>query len=187
MNITVTVDEVTLSTVVAEAVGYDEDGDLVVQGDKTVAHLVAEQIVERLTRDDRWPTLREQVTELRKDEIRAAVRPAIDEALNRPIFKTNQYGERTSSETTLSELISDETRKSLTEPANRYQSSDGTVLQHAIRAEVKRVVAEQIGETVQKLAAEAVAELTAAAKGELAAAISAARDNTPNDEGDETP
>lgn len=184
MNITVSVDEITLSTVVAEAVGYDEDGDLVVQGDKTVAHLVAEQIVERLTRDDRWPSLRDQVTEIRKDEIRAAVRPAIDEALTRPIFKTNQYGERTSSETTLSELISDETRKSLTEPANRYQSQDGTVLQQAIRAEVKRVVAEQIGETVRKLAAEAVAELTAAAKGELAAAISAVRHDTPHDEGD---
>ncbi|MFI6485233.1 hypothetical protein ACIBH1_45495 [Nonomuraea sp. NPDC050663] len=153
MNITISVDEISLATVVADTIAYDEEGDAIISGEKTVADLVAAQIVERLTRDDHWPRMREQVMEIRKEQIREALRPTIDTALNRPIFKTNGYGERIGQETTLSELISDEARAWLTAPANQYRREDGTLLEQAIRAEVKHVVQKLVADAVQKAVA----------------------------------
>ncbi|NUL13255.1 hypothetical protein [Streptomyces lunaelactis] len=150
MNITIQVDEVSLSTVVADVLGIDEDGDTYTEGTQTVADLVADRIIERLVKDDQWPSLREQVLNIRKEEIRAAVRPTIDEALTKPIYKTNGYGERTGQETTLAELIADEARKQLAEPADRYRSEKGTVLQQAVRAEVKKAFETEIADAVKQ-------------------------------------
>ncbi|MFD7109098.1 hypothetical protein ACFWAF_02775 [Streptomyces microflavus] len=159
MNITVKVDEITLSTVVADTVAFDEDGDTYSTGQQTVAHLVAAQIVERLVKDARYPGLRDQVTEIRKEEIRAAVRPSIDEALARPIYKTNTYGERTGQETTLAELIADEARKQLTEPSDRYRSEKGSILQQTVRTEVQKAFQAEIADAVQKTRDLVIAEM----------------------------
>lgn len=151
MNIEIKVDDITLDTVVAKTVAFDEDGDAYETGSHhTVAHLVAQQIVTKLIADDRWPKLRDHVMEIRKEEIRAAVRPSIDAALNRPIYKTNSCGERTGQETTLSELIVDEARKQLGEPVDRYGREKGTVLQAAIRTEVRNVFAVEIADAVKQ-------------------------------------
>lgn len=150
MNINITVDDVTLETLVGEVVGFDEDGDTYTQGSKTVADMVADCIVLKLVGDKRWPGLRDQVMEIRKEEIRAAVRPSIDEALARPIYKTNSYGERTGGQTTLSELIAEEARKQLTEPVDRYNRERGSLLEQAVRAEVKRAFQEEIADAVKQ-------------------------------------
>lgn len=150
MNITIQVDDITLSTVVADVVSFDEDGDTYTEGSKTVADLVAAQIVERVVRDDRYPRLRDKVTEVRDEEIRAAVKPAIEEAVNRPIKKTNGYGEATGQETTLSEVIVDEARKYMKEPADKYRREAGTVLQSLVRAEVERVFKAEIADAVKQ-------------------------------------
>ena len=177
MNIEIKVDDITLNTVVADVVAYDEDGDPYTEGSKTVADLVAEQIVARLVKDDQWPSLREHVTNIRKEEIRAAVRPSIDEALARPIYKTNGYGERTGAETTLAEIIADEARKQLAEPVDRYRTEKGTVLQQAVRAEVKKAFETEIADAV-KAARELVtrelgAELTEKVTATVTAALAA--------------
>ncbi|MGW4695193.1 hypothetical protein ACWEO1_22755 [Kitasatospora cineracea] len=172
MNITITVDEITLNTVVGDIVEYDEDGDANVVGHKTVADLVADRIVERLVRDtDRWPSLRERVIQIRNEEIRAQVRPSIEAALTRPIRKTNTYGEPVGPETTLSELISEETRKYISEPADKYRTEKGTVLQAAVRAEVKAAVAEQVAAAVAGFKGELLAEVRTVAEAELAKAL----------------
>jgi hypothetical protein len=151
VNIEIKVDDVTLSTVVADVVDFDEDGDLVSSGkEKTVADLVAEQIVARLVRDDRYPRLRDKVTEIRDEEIRAAIRPAIVEAVTRPIKRTNGYGEPTGQETTLSEVIVDEARKFMKEPADKYRREDGTVLQKLVRDEVHRAFGAEIADAVKQ-------------------------------------
>lgn len=176
MNIEIKVDDITLSTVVADVVSFDEDGDPYTEGSKTVADLVAAQIVERLVKDNQWPSLREQVTEIRRDEIRAAVRPSIDEALARPIYRTNTYGERTGQETTLAEIITDEARKQLAEPVDRYRTEKGTVLQQAVRAEVKKAFEAEIADAVrqardlvtQELSAELTEKVTATVTNALA-------------------
>lgn len=150
MNITIQVDEITLDTVVAEVVDFDEDGDAVETGQTTVADMVAKQIVERLVKSDRYPGLRDQVTQIRNEEIRAAVRPAINEAITRPIRKTNHYGEVTGGETTLSELIVEEARKQLKENVDRYDSKKGTVLSQTIAAEVRKAFGTEIAAAVQQ-------------------------------------
>jgi hypothetical protein len=174
MQITVQVDEVTLTTVIGDIVEYDEydeDGDASVTGHKTVADLVATQIVDRLIKDaDRWPSLRERVTQIRDEVIRERVTPSVEAALTRPIRKTNRYGEPTGAETTLSELIVDEARKVLTEPADKYRSEKGSVLQHAIRTEVKAAFDAEIAAAVKKAREDVIAEFRAAAQEQIAAA-----------------
>ncbi|MET8081848.1 hypothetical protein [Streptomyces sp. NPDC005303] len=174
MNIEIKVDDITLSTVVADVVAFDEDGDAYTEGSKTVADLVATQIVERLVKDNQWPSLREQVMEIRKEEIRAAVRPSIDEALARPIYKTNGYGERTGQETTLAEIITDEARKQLAEPVDRYRTEKGTVLQQAVRAEVKKAFETEIAEAVQAARDLVTQELGAELTEKVTATVTAA-------------
>lgn len=151
MNIEIKVDDITLSTVIAEVVDYDEDGDLVSSGkEKTVADLVADRIVEKLVRDDRYPRLKDRVTEIRDEEIRAAIRPAIEQAVTRPIRKTNSWGEPTGQETTLSEVIVDEARKFMKEPADKYRREDGTVLQKLVRDEVHKAFGAEIADAVKQ-------------------------------------
>lgn len=151
MNIEIKVDDITLDTVVGQGFGYDEDGDSYPTGEqRTIAHLVADQIVDRLIKDDRWPSLRDKVMEIRTEEIRTAIRPAVDEAIARPIHKTNTYGERVGTVTTLAELIADEARKQLTAPADNFRRENGSLLQVAVRAEVKRAFDQEIAETVKK-------------------------------------
>ncbi len=174
MNIEVKVDEISLNTVVGEVISFDEEGETYASGDyRTVAHLVAAQIVERLLKDQQYPTFREQVLEIRKEEIRAAVRPSIDEALTRPIYKTNTYGERTGQETTLAELIADEARKQLSEPVDRYSSEKGTVLQVAIRAEVKKAFGDEIAAAVKQVREQVTKELSGRMAEQLTAAVAA--------------
>lgn len=170
MNITIHVDELTLDTLVAKTIAYDEDGDAYETGEKTVGHLVAEQIVDRLVRDNSWPGLREQATQIRAEEIRAQVAPAIEAALARPTRRTNAYGEPVGAETTLSELISDEARKVLTEPADRYRSEKGSVLQNAIRTEVKKAFDAEIAAAVKQAREDVIAEFRATAQEQITAA-----------------
>lgn len=150
MNITVKVDEVSLDTVVAEIVAFDEEGEPYGQGNRTVADIVSAQIVDRLVRDKGWPTLQEQVRDIRAEVIKDALRPQIDEAISKPIQKTNTYGEAIGEPTTLRELIVDEVRKAVNAPADRYSSNRGTYLQQAVADEVKKALGKEIAEAVKE-------------------------------------
>jgi hypothetical protein len=150
VNIEIKVDEISLSTVVADVIGIDEDGDTYTEGQRTVADLVATQIVDRLTTATGWPPLRERVMNIRNEEIRAAVRPSIEEAITRPIYRTNHYGERTGEQTTLAEVIADQARKVLVEPVDKYRMEKGTVLQQTVRAEVKKAFETEIADMVKQ-------------------------------------
>ncbi|MFE2346436.1 hypothetical protein [Kitasatospora cineracea] len=171
MNITVTVDEITLTTVIGDIVEYDEDGDANVVGHKTVADLVAAQIVDRLVKDrDVWPSLRERVTQIRDEEIRTRIAPSIEAAVNKPIRKTNAYGEPTGSETTLSELIVVEAQKFLTKNVDDYNRQRGTVIGQMIAAEVKRVFEQEIAEAVKKVRETVAEQIGTTASSQITAA-----------------
>lgn len=174
MNIEIKVDDITLSTVVGDVVDFDEDGDAVSTGrERTVADLVAAQIVNQVVRDARYPNLVDQVTRIRDEEIRAAVKPTIEQAINRPIRKTNYYGEATGEETTLTEVIVEEARKLLEEPADQYRREQGTVLQQAVRAEVKRAFEAEIADAVKQARDMVAAELGDTVSAQIAAAVKA--------------
>lgn len=173
MNITIQVDEVTLDTVVGKTVGFDEDGDAYTTGEATVASMVATQIVDRLVKDERYNRLRDKVLEIRTEEIRAAIRPSIDEAIAKPIRKTNGYGEAVGGETTLSELVIEEARKLINEPLDRYGSNKGTFLSKAIAEAVQKAFAEEIAAAV-KAAREQVSTMVGTQFGEqISAAVNA--------------
>lgn len=159
LNITVNVDQVSLDTAVDTVIGVDEDGDQYEAGVHTVGGLVAAQVVAQLVKDTRWPTMKDLVMEVRREEIRAAVRPAIDEALSRPIFKTNGFGERNGQETTLAELISEEARRYVTEPADRHRSSGETHLAKAVREAVGKAFSEEIADVVYRARQAVTAEI----------------------------
>ena len=159
MNITVQVDEVTLGTVVAEVMAYDEEGGSYAAGERTIADLVAEQIMTRLLKAPGWPSLASKVQEIRIEEIRAAIRPQIEEAIARPLRKTNSYGEPAGAETTLREIIVDEARKAVNEPADRYSREKGTFLTQAVAAEVKKAFAAEIAAAVRQAREQVSAEI----------------------------
>lgn len=152
MNITVNVSDVTLDTVVAEVFGYDsETGDPYEIGNKTIADLVTEQIMTRVTADDRYKTLAAKVAEIRTEVIREAVRPQIDEAIAAPVQKTNSYGELVGEPTTLRALIVEEARKAVNEPIDKYARDKGTYLTRAVAAEVKKAIDDEVAGAVKQV------------------------------------
>lgn len=175
MNIEIKVAEITLDTIVGDVVDFDEDGDAVSTGrENTVADLVAAQIVRQVVQDARYPSLVDQVTRIRDEEIRAAVKPAIEQAINRPIKRTNPWGERNGEETTLTEVIVEEARNLLKEPADRYRRGEsGTVLQQAVRAAVREAFDKEIADAVKQARDLVAGELGNQVSQQLAAAVTA--------------
>lgn len=160
MNITVQVDEVSLSTAIADVVALDEDGDPITQGERTIADMVAAQITDRLVKSSYYPTMQEQFRTIREDEIRKAVRPQVEAALAGPLRKTNTYGEPTGQETTLRELIVEEARNAVTRPAgNSYDRDKGTFLTQAVAAEVKKALSAEIASAVKAAREQVSAEI----------------------------
>lgn len=152
MEINVTVSDITLGTIVAEVFGYDsETGEPYQEGSKTVADLVAEQIVHKIMTSPDYRGMQERVREIRAEVIREAVRPQVDEAIAMPIRKTNTWGEAIGEATTLREVIIDEARKLMNEPVDRYAQGKGTYLTKAVRDEVKAALSAEITEAVKQV------------------------------------
>lgn len=156
MEIKIVVDEVTLNTIVGEVVRVDEDGDEYLDGHMTVADKVATLIKDAVVRSPEYTGLKERVTEIRNQEIREAVKPLIREALERPIRKTNYYGEATGQTTTLSELIMEEAKKVFTEVKDSYRDKR-PFIQAVVADEVQKAFQKDIQEQV-KQAREAIAK-----------------------------
>ena len=158
MNITVKIDEVSLATAVEQAMAYDDETGPYVAGERTVGHLVAEMIVDRLVQDrDRWHELRSTVTEIKREVIREAVRPQVEQAISAPIQKTSAYGDPIGEPVTLREVIVDEARKLVNTRTDRYDSHSGTLLSKIVAEEVHKAFAAEIKDAV-KQARESVAD-----------------------------
>jgi hypothetical protein len=158
MNITVKVDEVSLATVVDAVFTPDEEGDASLTT-RTVGHLVAEMIVGRLVQDrDHWYELSRTVTDVKREVIREAVRPMVEQAIAEPIQKTSAYGDVIGGTTTLREVIVDEARKLLNKRADDY-GSNRTVLQKVVAEEVHKAFAKEIAAEVAKARASVADEI----------------------------
>lgn len=159
MNITINVDEVSLSTAVAEIIQWDEEGDQYAKGEQTVADLVAAQIVAKLVGDRSWPSLREQLLEVRKDVLREALTPVIEEAMTSVFQKTNGYGEPAGPKVTMREVIADEVKRLMTQPADSYNRDRGTVLEVTVRKEVESALGAEIRNAVKQAREQVSAEI----------------------------
>lgn len=160
MNITVTLDEATLDTVIDQVTGIDEDGDEYEIGGRTLGDAVAGLIASRLMKETAYVgTLRDQVAKIREDEIRQAIRPRVEEALNQPIAQTNRYGEKTGKDLTLLELAVDQVGVVLKQKSDQYRSDSPTVLEKAIRAEVEKALKDEIASAVVGVRAALVGQI----------------------------
>ena len=155
MKIEIVVPEVTLDSIVGDIVRYDDDGDAYADGHSTVADKVAELIKAEVIKNPSYTSLRDAVTRIREEEIREAVKPLIQQALERPIRRTNYLGEPTGQETTLSEIIMAEAKKVFTEPKDSHRNKQPFVTE-VIAGEVKKAFGTYIQDEVQK-AREAIA------------------------------
>lgn len=158
MNINVTVDGVTLDSLVREGSDHERGW--------TIGQEVARMALERLTHDrEGWDGIGQRVHRIQDEEIREAVRPLIAEALTRPFRQTNSFGEPVGQETTLSSVIVEEARKAFKVRADTYGSSQ-TVLQKLVADEVHKAFSGVIADEVKKareLVADRIGEQVAAA------------------------
>jgi hypothetical protein len=156
MEIKIVVDEVTLNTVVGDVIRVDEDGDEYVDGQSTVADKVAALIKDAVVKSPEYAGLRERVTEIRNQEIREAVKPLIREALERPIRRTNTWGEQVGKETTLSEIIMEEAKGVFAATRDGYDRNRPSFVRQVVAEEVQKAFKADIQEQVKK-AREAIA------------------------------
>lgn len=159
MNITVNVDEVSLDTAVASIVRYDGDDSECVAGERTVADLVAELIVNRLMKDGRWGYLRDCVLNIRKEVIREALLPVVEKAMSEPFQRTNSYNEPAGPQVTMREVIADEAKRLMTQPADSYNRDKGTLLQVMVRKEVEAALGAEVRDAVKQAREQVSAEI----------------------------
>lgn len=163
VDIKITVDDISLSTVVADVISYDDDGDAVPEGVETVGDKVAQIIAKEAMRRPEYATLRDRVTEMRKEIIREELRPIITAALHAPLRKTNTYGEPTGATTTLNEMIMEEAAKAWATSKDSY-GRDKTTVQDVIRTEVRAHINEAVAKAVkeaQEAALKAIGDVAA--------------------------
>lgn len=155
MNITVKVDDVTLDTVVREAYGEDDPATV------RIRDLVAREIVDRLVQDrEHWWELTKTVTDIKREVIREAVRPMIEQAIAEPIQKTTAYGDPVTGPTTLREVIVDEAKKVINaKDPNDYRGDKGTFLVRVVREEVSNALRTEIAAEVAKAKAAVADEI----------------------------
>lgn len=153
MQINVSVEDVTLDTVVCKTLAWDSDEqEMVETGDTRVVDLVAAEIVKKVVADDRYPKLRDYALTVRSEVIREKVGPMVDEVLAGQVRQTNTYGEAKGPEITFRELVMAEVKKAVNESPGSYNNrGNGSVLEIAVRAEVKKVVNVVVVEEVAKM------------------------------------
>lgn len=170
MNITVSIDEISLTTAVNDVLGFDEvGGELISTGEQiTIADLAATKITERVTRDENWHDFSRRVRDIRAEVIRELVRPQIEQAIAAPVTLTNAYGEPNGRTTTLRELIIDEARKALNAPADPSSYGRGR------KTLVQKIVAEQVHEAFAAEVADAVKQARTAVAAEIGQHVASA-------------
>lgn len=142
--------------------------------DTTIGEEVVRALVREIAKGDEYKSLSRRVLEIRDEEIKAMLAPILAEAVDRPIERTNSFGERMGAQTTLRELIMERTRKTLgisTEDRyrdGRYEHS--TTLEKLVRSQVDAAIKEEIAEAV-KAAKEAVPSQLGASIGATVAAV----------------
>lgn len=160
MNITVNVDEVTLSSVIGECRLYDEDSDQVVEGSRTIGDEIVAQVVRKIVSDtDRYTTLTQRVADTRTEMIRELLKPVIEEALTTPFRKTSSWGEPTGDPVTLRTAVMAEAQRMLTHYESDYGRQKLTVMQALVRKEVEAAFANEVRDAVKQAREQVATEI----------------------------
>lgn len=106
MNIEVKVEDITLATEVGGYTRrYNGEYDEWENDRSTLADVIADHAVTRLTREANWGHQIEQIREARKKAVDAAIAAEVERALSQPFQPTNTYGEAQGGPVTLRDLI----------------------------------------------------------------------------------
>lgn len=156
--------ELDLNRYLVRHVGYAADGEPIEEA-QTIEDVILDRAAELMSvraanaEKTGYSTLRDRVSRISDDEIRARVVPLVEEAMTTPIRRTNTFGEPTGEATTLRDQIVKVAQDYLSKPVDHYSRDKGTVVQQFIAAEVKKAVDAELKEAL------------AAAKTEVAAAV----------------
>jgi hypothetical protein len=144
MKILVTVSDVDLGAEVEQTYRQTGEEDYT-PVPVTLADLVAERIAEDVRKDDRYDRLRERVLKIRDEQIREQVAPLVAAALAAPIQRTNEYGTPQGPAVTMTELI--------TTQVHRYLTNTGydreTPVQKLVKEAVGRQFQAELGEVIK--------------------------------------
>jgi hypothetical protein len=149
--------------------GYDEDGEERT-APQTLEDVVIGQVVSTLVamavRDEHsgYRDLRKRVEEVTREEITAAVRPMVAEALEGPIRRTNSYGEVLDrNPTTLRDMIFEQVTTALTKGSRQdtYGRQSKSVLSDLVQEHVERILAKELKGEIDKAKAEVVGAVRA--------------------------
>jgi hypothetical protein len=104
-----------------------------------VAHMVLSSIKNDVTTKSLYPTLRERAVAIRNEEIRAAIKPAIEQAITATLQPTDHYGNPKGESKTTHELIVEHATKVLTaKDSDHYSRTKGlNLVEQFIATEVK--------------------------------------------------
>jgi hypothetical protein len=155
MKIDVNVSGIDLDTLVNEPSEY--------VAPVTVADKVAEQLVREAMKADSWKPLVQRVREIRDEEIRKLVLPAITEAFEKPIQKTNAYGEPIGQPATLREVVVHEARKILNGTKGDAYGRNAPLAQDLINQMVTRELRAELADAIKAEREKVVAAVRAQA------------------------
>lgn len=172
----ITVNDVKLTDEVEGWTGANEYGES--GRSMTIADLVAERLADRLVAENTgyYNTLHQRVDRRINELISDRVAPMIDEAMTKPIRKTNAYGEPISgTETTMRELIVDAARKWFEQPdsTDGYGGRKGTKAQRLIAEAVGATLSKELSEVIKAEREKVVAAVRAQAADIIARSVAA--------------
>lgn len=171
MEINVTVDNLTLESIIGEVRTWNEDSERYETEGQTLGALLAEKLAKSVRESEAWPEAKKRVAVIREEEIRARIVPQIEQAMTEPIRKTNTWGEPTGQAMTMRELILDEVKKFMSEPADRHYREKGTVLEKYVRDTVQSTIKTELAEVLAEEKAKVVAAVRAKAADLIAEAV----------------
>jgi hypothetical protein len=149
--------------------GSAEDGVRGTSLQDMVVNAAIDKLVTKARQDEWGNSLRERVQAIRDEEIRAAVKPAIEEALLKSVQPTDTYGMPKGEPMTLHEVIVKRATDWLTTPTgDRFDRKRVSPVQKVIQEEVERAFKFDLSKAMD----EAKAQVREAVKQEGAALIS---------------
>jgi hypothetical protein len=138
----------------------------------TLADKICKSAVSKLAKGSEWNGIRNRVEQIKTEEIRRYVGDLITETVSADVRRTNTFGEPLGEPKTLREVIVEEAKRLINEPADRYNPDRGTVLGKLVRDEVSRAIRVELAEALAAEKAKVVAAIRAQAADLIAQAVS---------------
>jgi hypothetical protein len=172
INVDVTVEDLDLTSKIGTRQVWD--GDEGHEEPITLADAVVAKLVAQAAEQPDYRTLKKRVAEIRDEEIRAAIAPAIAKAWEAPIVKTNQWGEPTGQPTTLRDLVVDEAKKVLsgwTDRSGSWPRESAPLAQLLVHKMVETELRKELSEVIKEEREKVVAAVRAQAADLIAEAV----------------